>query len=102
MAQARKKPARRAAAKATLDGREFEIRAAGEDMRVLTAMAVAQDAHAGNEARVAAFAKIMELYFGDAQTAMEAQDAFAAEHGGACDIGAFMEWLGEQTGTSKN
>ncbi len=100
MAQA--KSARRAARKAVLDGREFEITDAGEDMRVLTALAVAQDAHAAESQRVQAFAKVMELYFGDVETAMEAQDAFAAEHGGTCSITEFMEWLNAQIGSVKN
>lgn len=91
-----------AARKAVLDGREFEIHDAGEDMRVLTAMAVAQDANASETRRVQAFSKIMELYFGDVETALEAQDAFAAENGGACGIEAFMTWLNGQIGSVKN
>lgn len=85
-----------------INNQTFTIQDAGTDMRVLTAMGLATDTKQDEAVRIKAFNKIMCLYFGDIETAMAAQDAFAEEHDGKCDIEAFMTLLNETIGSLKN
>ena len=85
-----------------INNQTFTIQDAGNDMRILTAMGLATDTKQEDTVRVKAFNKIMCLYFGDVETAMAAQDAFAEEHNGKCDIETFMEFLNETVGAVKN
>lgn len=82
--------------KVKLNGKEFDVADASNDLRIVTALAITQDDNSTDEARFAACSRIFNLFFGDALTALEAEDAFAAEHGGKCDAGEFLKWLTEE------